>query len=151
MFCLWFYASPSWHLREIYNLHSVSQCVISQLIVKETSITQSQLRACKSNPYVSHMEQVSGPADETSGGMMSASVTSCKICRNFIFVVQNYRLLIKEILSCACWYLALLHWPFRATHYSHILKVDALNRLTVLQAGPANEQHSANYFLREQL
>lgn len=90
-----------------------------------------------------------GTADGKSGRMMSVRVTLYKICSHFIFVLKDYRLLIKETLSCACWYLALLHWPFRVTH-SRILKVDALKRLTVVQAGRANEQRSANYFLREQ-
>lgn len=88
-----------------YDLHSVCQCMISQLIVKEASITESQLRLCKSKAYVAHMEQgsIHQPfADGKSGRMMSARVTLYKICSHFIFVLKDYRLLIKETLSCAC-------------------------------------------------
>lgn len=75
-----------------------------------------------------------------TGWTLVARVTLYRICSHFIVALQNYSLLIKESLSYACWYFALLHWPFRATHYSHILKVDALKRLTVVEAGRANEQ-----------
>lgn len=142
----------SWHLREICDLHSVCQCVISQLIFEGDIHHPESAEALRIKPYVSHMEK--GSIQEGLMGRVGGWHRPGWPCTTAVAIVS---LSFKNIGSQskktegACWYLALLHWPFRATHYSHIVKANALKRLTLVQAGRANEQRSANYLLREQL